>query len=90
MSAKIIKVVPNRLDQDCMEITLQLEPSLLESFLGKKAKRVTFKGKDNDWFKTPCFSRAPTKIAKLLRAINNGWEFRHLQYQYQKQVNKPH
>lgn len=88
MPAQIVKVQPGKLDQDCMEVTLRLLPNRFEQWLGHKEKVVTFKGQGSDWYRYPCYTPVTGKLAKLLKSINRGWEFRHLQYNYKQQINK--
>lgn len=88
MPAQIVKVAPARLDEDCMEVTLRLLPSKLEQWLGKKEKTEVYKGQGNDWYRFPCYTPAAPKMAKFLKSIYRGWEFRHIQYQFKQTVKK--
>ncbi len=88
MSARIINISPSKFDEDCMVITLRLMPGALEKWMGKKEQLVTYKGQGNDWYRYPCYTPASGKVAKLLKSINRGWEYRHLQYQYKQKIKK--
>tara|TARA_B100002049_G_C16016514_1_gene348250 strand:- start:125 stop:397 length:273 start_codon:yes stop_codon:yes gene_type:complete len=88
MPAHIVKVVPARLDKDCMEITLRLLPGKIGQWIGRKEKTITFKGQGNDWYRYPCYTPASGKMAKFLKSIYRGWEYRHIQYRFKQSVRK--
>ena len=82
MPAQIVKVSPGKIDPECMEVTLRMLPSKFEQLLGKQEAIEIYKGQGNDWYRYPCYTPAPAKLAKFLKSIYRGWEFRHIQYQF--------
>lgn len=87
MPTQIVKVEPAKLDPDCMQVTLRVLPSRLQKLLGHSEQLVVYKGQGSHWYRYPCFTPAPSKLAKFLKSIYRGWEFRHIQYQF-KQVGR--
>jgi hypothetical protein len=71
-----------------MEVTLKLLPGRLERVFGKPESIVTYKGQGNDWYSIPTFAPASTKVARILKSIYHGWEYRHIQYQVKQQISK--
>lgn len=88
MIAQIVNVEPSKLDDDCMIVTLRHVPTTMEKWLGKEESLITYKGHGSHWYQVPCFSPAHSKVQKLLKSIYRGWEFRHIQFQYRRQLRK--
>ena len=71
-----------------MEITLRHIPSRLQKLMGQKEKTVLYKGFGDDWYSCPCYSPAPTKVNRRLKAISLNPEYRHLQHHIKRCASK--
>lgn len=79
MRAEIVKVSVDRLDPECLVVTLRHVPSgLARWLLGARERVVTYKGRDQAWYVPPSFRPADAETSEFLSAIATHREFAHL------------
>ena len=79
MKMEIIKVAADRLDPECLLITLRHVPGKLARWLlGARDKVVTYKGRESAWYVPPNFRPADPDTSRFLDDIAASREFAHL------------
>ncbi|TDQ50332.1 hypothetical protein [Permianibacter aggregans] len=81
MRLEIMKVSPDRLDPECLLVTLRHSPGWWARLFGAREIVVTYKGHTESWYVPPSFRPAPTDIVKFLNRIADSHEFAHLRPQ---------
>lgn len=75
---EIIKVSADRLDPECLIVTLRHVPGRLARLLGARDKVVTYKGREHAWYVPPSFRPADSDTGRFLDDIASAREFAHL------------
>lgn len=76
MSHQIVKIELDARDDKCLQITLR---QVQKYFWRKKTNQLnTYKGYGRNWYTLPEYTPAPSKVGKLLRAISQDPQFKHL------------
>lgn len=79
MRMEIIKVQADRLDPECLVVTLRHVPgTVAKLLLSARAKVVTYKGRHQAWYIPPSFRPADTDTSRFLDSIASDREFAHL------------
>ncbi|NQD38153.1 hypothetical protein HPT27_14070 [Permianibacter sp. IMCC34836] len=79
MRLEIIKVNADRLDPECLVVTLRHVPGSIARFmLGARDKVVTYKGQVSAWYVPPSFRPADADTSRFLDSIASSREFAHL------------
>jgi hypothetical protein len=76
----VIDVRQSPLDNQCLEITLFLDPSPWQRWWhGIPRGRHAFRGFGASWYQAPDYNPVPPRLARLLSDISADRAFRHLQ-----------
>jgi len=76
---EIIKVNADRLDPECLVVTLRHIPGRVARLvLGARDRVVTYKGRVSAWYVPPSFRPADTDTSQFLDNIASSREFAHL------------
>ncbi|MFT6733411.1 MAG: hypothetical protein ACJAS9_001598 [Polaribacter sp.] len=76
MSQQIVKIEFDEKDDKCLQITLR---KVQKYFWRKKINQLsTYKGYGRNWYTLPEYEPAPSKVVKLLRAISQDPQYKHL------------
>lgn len=79
MRTEIVKVTVDRLDPECLIVTLRHVPGPLARWLlGARERIVTYKGREQAWYVPPSFRPADADTSAFLSAIASSREFAHL------------
>jgi hypothetical protein len=79
MKLEIIKVHADRLDPECLLVTLRHVPGgMARWLLGARDKVITYKGREHAWYVPPSFRPADPDTARFLDSIASSREFAHL------------
>ena len=81
MKLEILKVTPDRLDPECLLITLRHVPGKVARLFGAREMVVTYKGHESSWYVPPSFRAAEADTMKFLNRIATEREFAHLRPQ---------
>ncbi|MEM9101560.1 MAG: hypothetical protein AAGB12_04500 [Pseudomonadota bacterium] len=83
-TTEIIAVRPDKLDEDCVLVTLKHYPRSTDKLRELKPRLVTYKGHNQHWYVLPSYQPTPASITRFLSRIVNGREFRHIQLHLEK------
>ncbi|MDH5432414.1 MAG: hypothetical protein OEY19_00560 [Gammaproteobacteria bacterium] len=87
MKSQIVRIVPDPIDEDCLQITLKHFPDRFRFWQSRQPKFAIYKGYGSEWYYFPSFNPAPEKVVPFLREIASGSQFRHLRAKPLRLIN---